>query len=74
MLTDKHYEHAKSWCFCGHLGDGLRSDDPMKRSLHGGINGHGPCLVEGCDCDQFTWRRWTKDFERYIAKEARNES
>jgi hypothetical protein len=38
----EHYEHAKSWCYCGHLGDGLTSDDPMRRSHHGGLNGHGP--------------------------------
>jgi hypothetical protein len=41
---------AKSVCTCGHTGDG-------PRSCHNGFNGHGPCAI--CDCEQFTWARWT---------------
>ena len=69
----KTYKHAKSWCYCGHLGDGMDGGDPMRRSVHGGINGHGPCLVEGCDCRQFTWRRFTNEFLAVVQEDARSQ-
>ena len=52
------FEEPKSWCFCGHLGDGINSQ-------HAGVNGHGRCEVEGCDCDQFTWKRFTNRFREW---------
>lgn len=61
----EHYEHAKSWCYCGHKGDGHTSDNRKETSVHGGINGHGPCQVEGCDCQQFTWKAWTRKFLKF---------
>lgn len=60
------YQSPKSWCFCGHQGDGPASQ-------HGGINGHGACKVEGCDCQQFTWKGWTKDFQAKLDKDKARE-
>lgn len=62
------FEGAKSWCTCGHLGDGTKDNtaDPMWRSMHGGEIGHGPCLVEGCDCMKFTWERFIQKYQRWL--------
>ncbi len=68
----EHYLHAKSWCYCGHLGDGPSIGDPMRRSFHGGINGHGPCNVEGCDCMQFTWKGFTNHFQKSLDERGKN--
>lgn len=43
----------KSWCECGHTGDGPGSQHEQRWS-----EGHGPCKVEGCPCRQFTWASW----------------
>lgn len=58
----------KSWCVCGHLGDGIddSNPNPMWRVHHGGIEGHGPCLVEGCDCKKFTWHRFIQKYQRWL--------
>lgn len=42
----------KSICLCGHTGDG-------PNSAHGGLIGHGPCLVDDCACRKFTWASFT---------------
>lgn len=52
----KPFSGPKSVCKCGHVGDG-------ERSAHGGIVGHGPCTVAGCDCAKFSWARFTEEFE-----------
>lgn len=81
-----HFMEPKSWCYCGHLGDGPsetpseETTDPMQRTQyggfnpmwkgqHGGFNGHGRCEVEGCDCEQFTWKRFTNRFNEWRAKQ-----
>lgn len=68
------FNEAKSWCFCGHLGDGPSQDvaDPMWRSFHDGINGHGRCLVMGCDCGQFTWKKYTHRYEETILERGKS--
>lgn len=53
------WEEAKSWCYCDHLGDGINSQ-------HDGINGHGACNVEGCDCGQFTWKRFRSSYQQHL--------
>lgn len=70
-MNEEHFYEPKSWCFCGHLGDGPMESfpgDPMWRGHHGGINGHGACMVEGCDCEQFTWKRFTNRFNEWYAR------
>ncbi len=58
------YDKAKSVCSCGHLGDGPSSE-------HGDTfsHGHGPCMVEGCDCHKFTWVKFTPEFEATIKRQ-----
>lgn len=61
-MKREQYQKAKSWCFCGHMGDG-------PDSAHLGFNGHGACSMEGCDCEQFTWKGFTKYYQRLIDQE-----
>lgn len=45
-------------CHCGHVGDVSVREDMVGKGepvQHAGVIGHGPCLVEGCPCDRFTW-------------------
>lgn len=39
-------------CSCGHYGS---VHDASPGFPHGVVEGHGPCLVEGCSCTKFTW-------------------
>lgn len=75
MTIEDYYNEAKSWCYCGHLGDGPSEDvaDPMWRSQHAGINGHGPCNVEGCECMQFTWKGFTERFQGHLNERSEND-
>ena len=57
--TEFYRAAAKSQCVCGHSGDG-------ELSLHGPLMGHGPCLVLGCGCEKFTWKRWLPWFEEIM--------
>ena len=59
-----YFPSFKSMCECGHPGDG-------EGSSHAGINGHGRCMVEGCDCIQFTWVRFTDDFLIWLKDQAK---
>ena len=56
------YEKPKSWCYCGHLGDGPGSQ-------HDGFNGHGACLVADCECIQFTWKEFTDECKSYFERD-----
>ena len=56
LATNEEIEQARQrlWakvkdevCTCGHL-----------KSQHAGLNGHGICTEEGCECAQFTWEKW----------------
>jgi len=51
-----------SICTCGHTGDGPDSDHSSSRL----VLGHGRCTVPGCQCQQFTWRAWTPEFQEKI--------
>jgi hypothetical protein len=51
----------KSKCRCGHTGDGANSCHANAVQY-----GHGRCLHPGCDCGQFTWGGWTKEFEQFV--------
>lgn len=66
-LSDFH--GPKSKCTCGHTdiehGSKLTTDYRVVSSHHGG------CLVDGCNCQQFTWAGFTKEFETYL-NEVRN--
>lgn len=53
-------DQPKSFCRCGHTGDGLFSEHLDTFSA-----GHGPCLK--CDCPRFTWVGWTPAGEVAIA-------
>jgi len=59
--SQRWYWKGKSKCTCGHLGDGAPSDhlDHLQA-------GHGPCTVQGCECQQFSWAAWTEDFEAFL--------
>jgi hypothetical protein len=49
---------AKSICTCGHTGDG---DFSQHADLFQA--GHGACLVPGCECEQFSWKSFTPEYE-----------
>lgn len=52
----------KSFCKCGHLGDGSNSDH------EDGIQpGHGKC--KHCACATFTWKAFTPEYGAFMAKE-----
>lgn len=53
--------NANSVCKCGHLGDGPHSG-------HRGLNGHGSCWIEGCRCEQFTWVKFTSEYEQSLKR------
>ena len=55
----------KSICTCGHTGDGPNSEHGAKVLP----NGHGACLVEGCDCRQFTWAGFTPEFQEELDRD-----
>jgi len=50
------YTGATSVCTCTHVGDSAYVSE------HAGHNGHGPCTVEGCGCQHFTWKAHTTAF------------
>jgi len=52
---------AKSICYCSHLGDGLYGDHEDRYSV-----GHSRCKVSGCKCIQFTWKKWTPEYEEFL--------
>jgi hypothetical protein len=56
--------YPKSVCYCGHTGDGNNSDHANTLSF-----GHGPCLVIGCLCSQFTWADWTTAAKEIIKQD-----
>ena len=60
------WEEAKSWCYCGHYGDGINSQ-------HAGVNGHGACQVEGCDCGQFTWKSFRESYQQQVLDQAKRD-
>ena len=53
------FKGPKSLCVCGHAGDG-----PNGQHADRCAPGHGPCLMPGCGCTQFTWMRYTPAFEK----------
>lgn len=54
----------KSRCECGHLGDGPNGQH--MNSLESGAPGHGPCVVEECECMKFTWADFLPSYRRYM--------
>lgn len=60
QTEEKYFDEPKSWCYCGHTGDGPNSE-------HAGWNGHGRCYYHNCDCEQFTWKRFTSSFNDWYA-------
>ena len=59
MIINEQFVRGVSRCTCGHIGD--IATNPAFRGLgdpvqHGGLLGHGPCLVRGCYCEKFTWQ------------------
>lgn len=53
----------RSKCTCGHTGDGPCSEHAT-RIENGTVldTGHGSCMVEGCDCQQFTWAEFLPEW------------
>lgn len=51
----------KSFCQCGHTGDGPNSehDDTVQA-------GHGACKASDCDCPKFSWARFTDLYRRIV--------
>lgn len=63
LLNPASFDAPKSFCTCGHLGDG-----PF--SLHRDFSyasGHGSCVVPGCDCEKFTWAHFTPTFQGLVS-------
>lgn len=64
-------------CQCGHVGNGPNSQHDLSwYGFQRYAEGHGPCLVAGCPCKQFTWdRRLTpaeqRDYLRALARHTR---
>lgn len=52
---------SKSFCVCGHLGDGSFSE-------HKGHEGHGHCTVWNCKCSKFTFLRFTPEAEKHMSR------
>lgn len=55
---------VRSICECDHTGDGTNSQHADKTSLISSNElsvGHGECTVKGCDCVQFTWKKFIAD-------------
>jgi hypothetical protein len=50
----------KSYCSCGHVGDGIGSQHYDRY-----LPGHGSCRVPDCPCRQFTWSEWTEEFAKH---------
>lgn len=55
------FQGPKSVCTCGHVGDGPGSAHAATIAP-----GHGPCIIEGCDCQKFSFARYTPEFERFM--------
>lgn len=53
-----HTEGGKSYCECGHRGDGPNSQHEDRTKY---APGHGKCTVEGCACTKFGWDHWVAD-------------
>ena len=60
----KKFVGPKGICMCGHTGDGEASQHG-NRAL---AEGHGRCLVNGCGCQWFTWKQWTKKHENFLGR------
>ena len=54
---------ARSFCKCGHKGDGSHSDHSNTYPVQ--QDGHGRCMVVGCNCSQFIWERFTDEMAEY---------
>jgi len=64
----KPWTGPRSVCTCGHSGD-VSAEEAFKNLVqteHGGLIGHGPCKVPGCDCRKFTWAKFLPAFERTL--------
>lgn len=42
-------------CACGHYGAAAATRAGVQQHATRYGDGHGPCLMLGCDCQQFTW-------------------
>lgn len=59
----KQFVGHKSLCTCGHTGDGDGSQH-MDVGITG--DGQGKCKVNGCNCQRFTWKQFTKKYENFL--------
>ena len=50
-LKFEDFPMPKSYCQCGHSGDGPGSNHTDTHL----VKGHGECMVPGCGCKKFTW-------------------
>jgi hypothetical protein len=60
MLTQEQIEHLRKFgtyelCTCGHFGGST-----PKQNCHTGLieEGHGSCIMEGCECGKFRWKSY----------------
>jgi hypothetical protein len=60
---DDEFVGPKSICMCGHTGDGEGSQHDNGVAAPG----HGKCLVSACSCSQFSWARFSKKYENFVA-------
>jgi hypothetical protein len=68
----KVFVGPKSICLCGHTGDGEHSDH-ADVGRHPTGAGKAGCLVNGCRCQRFTWKQWTKKCKRFLKSRRRGE-
>lgn len=69
---DIFFNGPKSYCKCGHLGDGDNSDHIISTDRFGRVTaqGHGPCKVAGCSCSKFAWDKFTEPFMNWYNRNA----
>lgn len=60
----------KSVCSCGHDGDGTDTD----HAKSGLAPGHGMCLVPGCPCRKFRWKKHTSTYLAALRRESEAEA
>jgi hypothetical protein len=64
MESNVKFDGPRSICTCGHSGDGPHSYH--EAGVKGLADGHGPCIVAGCDCQKFSWKAFTPEFQEAL--------
>ena len=62
----KEFKGPRGICVCGHTGEGADSEH-ADFLLNGADTdpGKGQCMM--CDCEQYSWKRWTRKYQNFLA-------